>query len=370
MSKIAIKRLTASDLTLFKWHFENLNAGNQKAINLNKNVFVDELFPSLPAVVEEEGWRFSIDLYLYGPGLSGEYNLQRKILKGETYKNWRLDGEFIVNPQDDPQRFNDLRPDDFVVIEFSGHLKPVSAKMIFIAQTVEQDTGLHTELQNFMNDRPMAALEPGELEQVIQNAESAAEHPIHDFVMFEVMVDAAQGGIEGINRLRSRPTYRRMTRRSLEDARTRAGNIGFQGEELINTFLTMLQENAEIQSFEWTSFENAISPFDFSVTQNDGSVVLVDVKSTSGRFENRIHISYNELLQISSEEFRYDIYRVYELNDGGAVLRISRNLNDFGRSVVTALQTLPEGVHPDGVSISSTVLEFEEEIELTPPDNE
>ena len=94
-NKILIKRLTASDLTLFKWHFENINAGNQKAINLNRDIFIDILYPSLPIVAEEEGWRFPLDLYLFGPGLHKEYNLQRKIIKGGTYKNWRLDGEFI-----------------------------------------------------------------------------------------------------------------------------------------------------------------------------------------------------------------------------------------------------------------------------------
>lgn len=37
-TKIAVKKLTASDLTFFEWHFKNRNAGNQKAINLNRNV--------------------------------------------------------------------------------------------------------------------------------------------------------------------------------------------------------------------------------------------------------------------------------------------------------------------------------------------
>ena len=50
MSKLALKKLTASDLTLFEWHFRNRNAGNQKAINLNADVFVQQLFPALPEV--------------------------------------------------------------------------------------------------------------------------------------------------------------------------------------------------------------------------------------------------------------------------------------------------------------------------------
>ena len=39
LKKLAVKRLTASDLTFFVWHFRNQPAGNQKAINLNADVF-------------------------------------------------------------------------------------------------------------------------------------------------------------------------------------------------------------------------------------------------------------------------------------------------------------------------------------------
>ena len=54
--KLALKRLTASDLTFFEWHFRNHNAGNQKAINLNADVFVEELFRALPEVsIETRG---------------------------------------------------------------------------------------------------------------------------------------------------------------------------------------------------------------------------------------------------------------------------------------------------------------------------
>ena len=45
INKLALKRLTASDLTLFEWHFNYRNAGNQKAINLNADVFKDQLYP-------------------------------------------------------------------------------------------------------------------------------------------------------------------------------------------------------------------------------------------------------------------------------------------------------------------------------------
>src|SRR2546426_10861620 len=95
--KLCVKRLTDSDLTFFEWHFRNRNAGNQKAINLNADVFVEELFPVLRDSAPPSG-KLPIGLFIYGPGTGGELNLQRKIMKGAAYKNWRLNGEFVHNP--------------------------------------------------------------------------------------------------------------------------------------------------------------------------------------------------------------------------------------------------------------------------------
>jgi len=51
--KLAVKRLTTSDLTFFEWHFKNRPAGKQKAINLNADVF-NELYPTLRDYVQTQ----------------------------------------------------------------------------------------------------------------------------------------------------------------------------------------------------------------------------------------------------------------------------------------------------------------------------
>jgi hypothetical protein len=81
--RIAVKRLTASDLTLFEWQFRNRNAGNQKSINLNSDVFIKDLFPSLPDAASETNGRVPLDLYIYGPGHSGVHILPCSIFRGE-----------------------------------------------------------------------------------------------------------------------------------------------------------------------------------------------------------------------------------------------------------------------------------------------
>ncbi|MCF5393021.1 hypothetical protein GIV99_28485, partial [Pseudomonas syringae] len=79
MSKIAIKRLTKSDLTLFTWHFKEMNSGNQKSINLNANVFIDKLYPDLPNISAQKGkTTFLVDLSIYGPGAAPKHSLARK----------------------------------------------------------------------------------------------------------------------------------------------------------------------------------------------------------------------------------------------------------------------------------------------------
>ena len=75
MRRLALKHLTRSDLTLFRWHFENENAGRQKAINLNADVFIEALYPALPPLAQERDGRLPIDLYIYGPGMASELNL-------------------------------------------------------------------------------------------------------------------------------------------------------------------------------------------------------------------------------------------------------------------------------------------------------
>ena len=115
MDKLALKRLTASDLTFFEWQFKNRNAGNQKAINLNADVFSNQLYPALEAIARDRQDKLGVDLWIVGPAAAEPVNLQRKIIKGASYKNWRLDGEFVHNPYDMPERFNMLEAGDIAL---------------------------------------------------------------------------------------------------------------------------------------------------------------------------------------------------------------------------------------------------------------
>ncbi|AET65211.1 tetratricopeptide repeat protein [Methanothrix harundinacea] len=138
--------------------------------------------------------------------------------------------------------------------------------------------------------------------------------------------------------------------------------IGNLGEKYVNNYLTQLERNGSIKRFCWVSDQHATSPFDFYVINDNLDVILIDIKSTNNHFNNKFYLSSNELEQIASSEYEYRIYRIYEMSDSTAKLRISEDIRDFIKSVFELLNRLPEGVRPENISISPSVLTFQSEI--------
>lgn len=82
--RIALKRLTASDLTFFESLFRTLDVGNQKSINLNADVFVERFYPTLPDQISTSGDVINVSLTVLGPDGAGPYLLSRAITKREA----------------------------------------------------------------------------------------------------------------------------------------------------------------------------------------------------------------------------------------------------------------------------------------------
>ena len=365
--RIALKRLTASDLTLFEWQFRNRNAGNQKSINLNADVFIDQLFPSLPEAAAETGGRIPLDLSIYGPGYAGLHNLQRKILKGGAYKNWRLDGEFISNPQDEPERYDVLQPGDLALFEFRGRIIPNAAKLILVARDVPSDQPLYALLASYLGNRKMIAVAVGEL-QAIGGQFNDDAHPFRELTIDAALEDAALGGVKGIRVLRRRPATRALSREELQRARRIAEEIGRVGEELVCQYLIGLKAGGAIRNFVWTADQNAVAPYDFLITLNDETEVAVDVKSTSGEFERSIHISTAELTEMTGAR-RYDIYRVYGVLETTGTMRIAENVGAFAGTILRGIN-MPPGITVDSVSLDAGTLPFDAPRQLEIPDSE
>ena len=366
MDRLALKRLTASDLTFFKWHHENVPAGNQKAINLSRNVFIDRLYPSLPDRLSEKGdIKIPVTLVLLGPGLNGEYTLQRKILKSASYKNWRLNGEFIYPPADNPERYNILKPDDIAVMGFEGLTEPKAVYIDFISSEVEYDRDLHPLLSNKIDNKRggMKEISGTELESIINTAGVPDEHPINKYVLSNDMIEVVQGSAEAQLRVYRR-SGRTMSQDRLRAARLKAEHIGNMGEELIAAYLSCKLENSEINDFTWASRINAIAPYDFETVSLENVKTLIDVKTTTGAFSTNLHISMAEIETMALEN-EYVIYRVFDITDTGGKLRISMPMRQYALDVKETFHSLPEGTKVDSISCNPDCIGFGPVIEMS-----
>jgi Domain of unknown function (DUF3883) len=326
-------------------------------------VFVRQLYPSLPeAALTLPGRRVPPDISIYGPGTAPMHNLQRKILKQE--KNWRLNGEYIDNPDDAPNRYNELREGDFAVFEFTGFPFPTAAKMVLVSKSNASDTELHRDLEKRFGQTSMVALTPQLLEEIIDFASPPKDHPIHEWAGADVIEEAAFGNALSIEKLLKRRQGRGLTPEELLVARASGERTGQLGEELIDVYFKTKKEGGDLLDYEWVSQTNAIAPYDFRVEWKGQRPMLLDVKSTRGEFNNPIHVSLGELVKSQKGPERYEIYRLYEVTDRSAKLRVSKNVSKSFKPILDAVADLPTGVCADGFSIAVDVLHFGDEIEI------
>lgn len=143
--------------------------------------------------------------------------------------------------------------------------------------------------------------------------------------------------------------------------------LGQLGEEFVNAHFESLKAESRIGNFQWESQDNAVSPYDFWYEQ-DGRKAFLDVKATSGGFERNVHVSLPELLAMRDSKEPYFIYRVYEVGEGSAKLRISQEMRTIADTILKVLLGLPAGVSSDGVSVSPSMLGCGAEANLTMPD--
>jgi hypothetical protein len=357
--RFALKKLTASDLTFFEWQFRNKNAGNQKAINLNADVFIKKHFPSLNEKSRRGDGKFTLDLTILGPGLAGKYNLQRKIIKTSSYKNWRLDGEFVFNPDDHEDRFNNLVPDDLAIFQFIGFPIPIAATMVLLASNDEYDKAMHASFAMHLGGHSMATIDRLTINEIVNKCKPIDGHPIHEILFEEELEDASYGGYDGLEKILKRRRIP-VSPDDLKRAKEESATVGRDGEFYINLYFDTLQREGRIESYEWSSDLNAVSPYDFNYTEQ-GQRILVEVKSTKGEFNRKLHISKHEVQQALVSDERYDIYRVYEMSEKIIKLRISKNFREFANKISIALKGLPKGVDIDSFSIDPGVLPFESE---------
>jgi hypothetical protein len=214
----------------------------------------------------------------------------------------------------------------------------------------------------------MVSLSSPELAQLVEQANPLGAHPIHNLVLdsaLEEVANGVEGAAQGLI-----ASGRRVSRETFQQAKQNAEANGQRGEEFVNNYLNELRISGAILNFEWVSQSNVVSPFDFRIDHDNVTRVLIDAKSTSGEFERPLHISSNELRQMGFGEEEYRIYRVYDIGEETAQLRISEDLTDFARVILNVFQNLPVDVMADGISLNPAILNFGPMIPLTMADPE
>ena len=185
------------------------------------------------------------------------------------------------------------------------------------------------------------------------------------------MEDAAQGGLEGLTKLRKRRQARGVSREELGRAKQSAEQMGRLGEEILNAWLETERQAGRVSNYRWDSDINAVAPYDFTVLDGETVSRRIDAKSTAGDFRNPIHASFSELEEMAHGGLRYDLYRLYSVNETTARLRIAHDMGEFATQILEPFISLPVGITVDGVSIKPEVLTFGKEvvIDLSAGDN-
>jgi hypothetical protein len=371
--RIAIKKLTASDCTLFEAVFRKIGAGNQKSINLNADVLTGQFYPNLSTTAAASNNEIALAISLYGPSGKSAHNLSRKIIKNATYKNWRLNGEFIYGPPSDPTRYANIAPGDLAIMVFKGDLAPSGMDLIIVSQEDPSDAALHAELSSLFGNKSMMAVSPG----IVANSAAAAAvpdgHPIFiaaaDPEIDAALEDAAQGGEAGTSKLLKNKKGKKVSAADLAKAKSKAELTGRDGEGLVNAYLASLLAAGGISAYDWTSSQNAVSPYDF-VTYEAGTKTLIDAKATGGDFDNPIHLSLSEVVEAAGET-PYRIYRVFNLNEDGGKLRISDDIRPMAQALKDIHEKhIPNGVRVDSFSIAASALSWGPEIYVERPESE
>ena len=359
MRKLALKKLKESDLSFFKSYFAAHPQSKQKGFNLDTRVLEGAFFPGLKTLLTPLPKKSAhVDLTLLGPGLLGAHSLARKI-KIDA-KNLRLNGELIHDPHDQPGRFSGLAEGDFVLFEFGGYPLPTSVSAVLIAGSVAEDAALHAGMKRFLPNESdsMCVISEAELQSVIAVAAPHSAHPVRDWLDPEILEGVAAGDALAIGEVTKRRAGRGMTSSGLKGAKAAAERTGEIGEELLDAYF-VAGLAADVDRHVWVSHENAISPFDFHVDAVGGGSRHVDAKSTAGKFETPLYLSTAEIRHALSSGVPYDLYRLYEVKETGAQLRVAKNIKDQLEPLKAVFDGLPKGVRIDALAIEPAFFNFD-----------
>lgn len=353
--RVALKTLTNSDLTFFESQFRMRPRQRQKSINLDASVFVDQFYPAL---ANAGRGRIQLEVEVLGPGTAGPLIVSRKVVRSKGSKNWRLNGEFVRDPDG---RFAPLRAGDLAVLSFDGEGAPSRVTVAVLARSNPLDRSLVEALAAMMprGRRSTISVDPEALATLISDADPDAEHSIHHLAFgnaWDALIeDAERGGAAGAMAARRHRVTRSLEQ--LADIRANAAETGATGERLALEWLTARLAD-EPDAVRWISQDNAVNPWDLEFDDDDGTV-RVEVKSTRADHGTTFYISAAEL-DAATEDTRFLLVRVSELSDERGRVATSTDLPEMAREILEVTTQLPSGVRPTQFAIDPVSLAWKD----------
>ncbi len=151
----------------------------------------------------------------------------------------------------------------------------------------------------------------------------------------------------------------------VEKANEQFKETGRRGEELIAGYLDRLKYQGSIAHYEWYNkggIESGL-PYDFTMQNNNQSIVHIDVKSTLYKFAQPMIFSNQEIDFVhSSLATYYQIFRVYDISEEVKHLRICENSKDYVPSIHNCISEFKNTLNRNNADVQSIKLAVNPEI--------
>lgn len=350
-SRVAVKLLTKSDISFFVQH---VRESKQKGINLNSEVFVGRFYPGLENRFDE----LHFPLAIVGPGAKPKHSLSRKVVRTIGAKNWRLNGEVVNDPLDDPGRYDRIAQDDYAIFAFEGAERPEAVTLVLV--TAAMDSALHAAIGRqfaFAGRHTMLPVIDRDIWNLIEATqdEYADLHPLDSLVAPDSLEEAVFGSAasqtqtaqgDGLGPAISQDALQRQLRASEETGR--------RGEEVFGLWLN--DNGHDEESYTCVCRDHARAAYDYQVIEPgwedapDG--VYIDVKATKSGFATPFHLSMAEIRWAATHP-NYRVARVFGLAIGTPSVTILSGIHEFAIHIMAnVVPHLPLRTSIDGIEVS------------------
>ncbi|MFM2224953.1 MAG: hypothetical protein RJA07_1155 [Bacteroidota bacterium] len=142
----------------------------------------------------------------------------------------------------------------------------------------------------------------------------------------------------------------------IEKAKKMWGKTGRKGEELVAAYLDTLKAKKKITDYNWLNKSRESSfPYDFEITNLTNKTIYTDVKTTSYKFDQKMIFS-NQELKFINQPLDYHIYRVYDLDERVASLRVCENINILSKKLTENISTFETGLTANDTKLNTLKL--------------